>query len=82
MEDGSINDPSSFGVQYSLPVSAGPQNSSVSFKLPTSPTDVSNPQFHELEPNAEVVASTGHHYHLLDVSQDECMYSSSHFIGN
>ena len=51
----------SLGIQqYTLPVSAGPQSSTVTFNDQIHP-------YHELEPNSEVMAATGHHYHLLDV---------------
>lgn len=54
-----------FGIQYSLPVSAGPETSSQTFG---SMTDNGMHPYHELEPTSEVMPVTGHHYHLLDVS--------------
>ena len=55
--------PDSFGRQYILPVSAEPKSNLTFFQVPSS-----GHQYHELEPNAEVMETTGHHYHLLDVS--------------
>ena len=59
------------GIHYSLPVSAGLQSNSQTFgDLGASPPgdDVAHP-YHELEPNSEVMPTTGHHYHLLDVRE-------------
>lgn len=60
-----------FGIQYSVPVSAGLQsNASMFGDLGASPPGdpVVHP-YHELEPNSEVMPTTGHHYHLLDVCE-------------
>ena len=69
-EPGALNDrsppademPDSFGRQYIVPVSAGPRSNLTSFQVPSN-----GHQYHELEPNAEIMETTGHHYHLLDV---------------
>ncbi len=52
----------SFGQQYTVPISAGVTSNSMPF-----PELTDGHQYHELEPNSEVMDTTGHHYHLLDV---------------
>ena len=58
--------PPEFGAQYAIPVSAGAQSSTLSFDM-HSPSSDCRHEYHQLEPHTEVL-ETGHHYHLLDVS--------------
>ena len=63
-EEGGAFGDGGFGIQYSEPVSTGTQSKLVMFGA--SPAEKIH-NYHELEPNSEVMPSTGHHYHLLDV---------------
>jgi hypothetical protein len=56
-----------FGMQYSVPINTEPPNSPQGFDA--TGTNEMHP-YHELEPTSEVMPSTGHHYHLLDVSDN------------